>query len=362
MSHEIRTPLNAVMGLNNLLLTSELTAEQRDFITTIQESGDNLLSIVNDILDFSKVEAGKLDLEHRRFDLFAAVESARNLVSDEAMPKGLTVEARFAEGLPQFVVGDVTRLRQVLVNLLNNAVKFTDVGSVGVEVRAAGAHMLSFEIRDSGIGIPADRLKDLFEAFIQVDPSTTRRFGGTGLGLAISARLVKLMGGIMEVESELGRGSVFRFTVKAQADRNQRPQESAAHFEIDPNRCTRKPHRILVAEDNIINQKVVLNMLDYLGYRADVAANGREVIEAIERQRYDVVLMDVQMPEMGGVEATQLIRSRDLSQSQPWIIAVTANALKGDREMFLGAGMDDYLSKPLMMDPLIAALRAVPVD
>jgi CheY-like chemotaxis protein/HPt (histidine-containing phosphotransfer) domain-containing protein len=373
MSHEIRTPLNAVLGLNHLLNDTELTKKQQEFVTTIQESGASLLAVINQVLDFSKIEAGKLELERQRFDLFAAVNAAASLVRDGASEKGLSLTIHVADEVPRFIIGDITRLQQVLINLLSNAVKFTATGSIRVRVgivepgnttsdeylRPGSGLVFSFEVADTGIGIPKDRVSELFEAFSQVDPSTTRRFGGTGLGLAISQQLVELMGGTISVDSEEGVGSVFRFTVAARVDPDQSVSESQELSGAGHDVGKKRPLRILVAEDNVVNQMVILNMLDHLGYRADVAANGVEAVVAVERQDYDVVLMDIQMPEMGGIEATRVIRSSFQPDRQPRIIAVTANALKGDREAFLKAGMDDYVSKPIQMDLLGAALLTV---
>ncbi|MEH2358332.1 MAG: ATP-binding protein [Nostoc sp.] len=400
ISHEIRTPIASVIGMSSLLLDSKLTAEQQDFVKIIYTSGNSLLKIINDFLDFSKIQSGHLELEEEPFDLRNCINEALYLLAPTAREKGLKLTFLDTPKVPTMIVGDITRLRQVLINLLSNAIKFTETGSIEVSVitrknsdinhsSAANTDEIQFSIKDTGIGIPSDRLERLFKAFSQVNSSINRQYDGTGLGLAICKQLCELMGGRIWIDSQLSAGSTFYFTIAASVI----PEESGVETPLiaslqnsevknyDNNANYHSPDcdklktsasfdfaqgkslsfRILLTEDNLVNQKIALKQLQSLGYSADVAVNGKEVLQLLEKIPYDLILMDCQMPILDGLETTKEIHrwqeSNFASGRRPIVIAMTANAMKEAKQMCLDAGMDDYLSKPVIKENLAAMLE-----
>lgn len=359
MSHEIRTPLNGIIGIADILAGTKLTDEQVSYLNTIRMSGQALLSIINDILDFSKIEAGKLELEQTSFSLNDICQSINAIFLAPLRDKNLEFKLNIDSSIPETIKGDPLRLKQILLNLVGNSIKFTETGSIGINVdfasrdpSSANGFMLRFTVFDSGIGIPPAKQKELFDAFTQVDSSTTRKYGGTGLGLQITKRLVELMGGDIKVESEAGSGSKFIFTIAAET--GTLPKEVAQEGVTGTQ--SHKPSEevyVLVAEDNTTNQLVVKAMLKRLGYQFEIANNGQEAINKLEEEgaNYDLVLMDCQMPVLDGFATTRNLRKKDSYKELP-IIALTAGATAQEQKMCYEAGMSDFLSKPITIEAL----------
>jgi PAS domain S-box-containing protein len=359
MSHEIRTPLNGIIGMAELLLTTAPTPQQRQYLEMLLQSANSLLRLLNDVLDLSKIEAGKLDLECIEFDPLITFYDALQSVALRASEKGLRLSCDVSEDIPSPLLGDPGRLGQVLVNLVANAVKFTERGTVtlAAEVKSQEGEsvVLQVSVRDTGIGIPAAKQQAIFTAFNQAESSTSRRFGGTGLGLSIAAHLVGLMGGRMWLESREGAGSTFFFTVRL---RRAAPERAAAGRRPAAVAAPAALRHVLVAEDGAVNQKVARDLLSHRGHRVTVVSNGREAVEAVQRQRFDVILMDVEMPVMDGYEAAAAIRDLEQkSECRARILALTAHAMKGDRERCLQCGMDGYLAKPIRARDLYDAVE-----
>ncbi len=348
MSHEIRTPMNGVLGMAELLLGTELNARQRHFAETVRRSGEALLHVINDILDFSKIEAGKLEIDLVDFSLREVVNDVVQLLEEGARTKGLALKCRIGANVTDMIVGDPTRVRQVLINLVGNAVKFTDRGEVAIDIDTTtqGADMLRFDVRDTGIGIAPEAQARLFQAFSQADGSMTRRYGGTGLGLAICKQLVAMMGGELGVASMLGAGTTFTFTIRYAKAAGQTQVQAPAT--LPP--ASRYSGKVLVAEDNAVNQEVIMAALRACGCKTTLAGNGREALNAVQKDRYDLVFMDCQMPVMDGYAAARAIRALEdqsmIASRHVPIVALTAHATEADREFCLAAGMDGFLTKP----------------
>lgn len=361
MSHEIRTPMNGIIGMCNLLLGSYHDQEQAEKLKTIQNCGNTLLDIINDILDYSKLEAGKIKLEKEPFSLSSALTDVVDLLKSKAEEKNIQIISQFASDVPPWIRGDVTRLKQIFINLISNAIKFTEKGQIEIRAKKRNADggkvLLEFSVKDSGIGIPKEVQNRLFKSFSQTDVSTTRKYGGSGLGLSICKSLCLMMGGDIWVESGASNGSTFIFTVASEVTQAVIEDKQSNPFsQLDPEMGKKHPLRIMIVEDNRTNQLVVTGILGKLGYAADVAANGKEALENLWRQSYNLIFMDCHMPEMDGFEATKQIRDKFKNRHRPRIIALTASTMKEDIDRCLVSGMDDFIAKPISIPSLVKAL------
>jgi signal transduction histidine kinase/CheY-like chemotaxis protein len=360
MGHELRTPLNAVIGLSELLLDSKSEKEKTQFARTIKKSGESLLGIINNILDFTKIESDEVELEYKPTHIPSLLADTIKMLGSLTEPGKVSLSFRFEDSLSSYIETDPTRLRQILINLVGNAIKFTDEGDISVQVTTTESitekGQILFIVKDSGIGIPEDKMNLLFDRFSQIDADRNRKYGGTGLGLAISKRLIEGMGGRIWVQSHEGKGTTFYFTIEARPVAKSKLEELEARRTSDSPKNIRKNIKILVVEDNLINQKVVLKVLERIGFKAKVANNGFEALEMVQKNEYDLIFMDMEMPEMDGIEATERIKALKELTYNPTIVAMTANATTEDKARCFEAGMQDFISKPITLQTTEAVL------